>query len=130
MRLSGEACGDGGTGKALELEVYNRATGERPINVAFLSGSQKFRVAVSLALGIGQYASRQHRPIESVIIDEGFGCLDSQGRQVMIQELQNLRSQMRCILLVSHQEDFAEAFSDGYQFRLENGATRVTRFQK
>ncbi len=130
MKLSGEACGEGGTGKALELEVYNRATGERPINVAFLSGSQKFRVAVSLALGIGQYASRQHRPIESVIIDEGFGCLDSQGRQVMIQELQNLRSQMRCILLVSHQEDFAEAFTDGYQFKLENGATRVTRFQK
>ena len=74
------------------------STGEKPINVAFLSGSQKFRVAVSLALGIGQYASRQHRPIESVIIDEGFGCLDRQGRQVMIQELQNLRSQMRCIL--------------------------------
>jgi exonuclease SbcC len=130
LKLSGEANGEGASAKALDLEAYNRATGERPINVAFLSGSQKFRVAVSLALGIGQYASRQHRPIESVIIDEGFGCLDSQGRQVMIQELQNLRSQMRCILLVSHQEDFAESFSDGYHFHLENGATRVRRFQK
>jgi DNA repair exonuclease SbcCD ATPase subunit len=130
LRLSGLADGEGASGKALDLEAYNRSTGEKPINVAFLSGSQKFRVAVSLALGIGQYASRQHRPIESVIIDEGFGCLDSQGRQVMIQELQNLRSQMRCILLVSHQEDFAESFSDGYHFRLEGGATRVRRFQK
>src|SRR5205085_1507957 len=130
LRLSGEANGEGGSAKALELEAYNRSTGEKPINVAFLSGSQKFRVAVSLALGIGQYASRQHRPIESVIIDEGFGCLDHQGRQVMIQELQNLRSQMRCILLVSHQEDFAEAFTDGYHFRLDGGATRVERFQR
>lgn len=130
LRLSGEANGEGASAKALDLEAYNRSTGERPINVAFLSGSQKFRVAVSLALGIGQYASRRHRPIESVIIDEGFGCLDSQGRQVMIQELQNLRSQMRCILLVSHQEDFADAFNDGYQFRLENGATRVERYRK
>jgi DNA repair exonuclease SbcCD ATPase subunit len=130
LRLSGEADGEGSAAKALELEAYNRATGERPINVAFLSGSQKFRVAVSLALGIGQYASRQHRPIEAVIIDEGFGCLDHQGRQVMIQELQNLRSQMRCILLVSHQEEFAEAFADGYHFQLEDGATRVRRVQK
>ena len=130
LKLSGEADGDGASGKALELEAYNRETGEKPINVAFLSGSQKFRVAVSLALGIGQYASRQHRPIESVIIDEGFGCLDRHGRQVMIQELQNLRSQMRCILLVSHQEEFADAFSDGYHFELEGGATRVRRFQK
>jgi len=121
---------EGVTERALELEAYNRQTGGAPINVAFLSGSQKFRVAVSLALGIGQYASRQHRPIESVIIDEGFGCLDSQGRQVMIQELQNLRGQMRCILLVSHQEEFAEAFADGYRFELAEGTTRVTRLQR
>jgi DNA repair exonuclease SbcCD ATPase subunit len=126
LKLSDEGSSD----KALDLEAYNRLSGEKPINVAFLSGSQKFRVAVSLALGIGQYASRQHRPIESVIIDEGFGCLDSQGRQVMIQELQNLRGQMRCILLVSHQEEFADAFPDGYHFHLDGGATRVRRFQR
>ncbi len=118
------------TEKALELEAFNRVTGGSPINVAFLSGSQKFRVAVCLALGIGQYASRQHRPIESVIIDEGFGCLDRQGRQVMIQELQNLRGHLHCILLVSHQEEFADAFADGYRFELHDGATRVSRFQR
>jgi DNA repair exonuclease SbcCD ATPase subunit len=111
--------------KALELESYNRTTGAAPINVAFLSGSQRFRVAVSLALGIGQYASRQHRPIESVIIDEGFGCLDRNGRQVMIQELHNLRGHLHCILLVSHQEEFADAFNDVYRFTLTDGTTRV-----
>jgi DNA repair protein SbcC/Rad50 len=130
LRLCGEAGGEGNSAKALELEAHNRTTGEQPINVAFLSGSQKFRVAVSLALGIGQYASRQHRPLESVIIDEGFGCLDRNGRQVMIQELQNLRSQMRCILLVSHQEEFADAFADGYRFELQGGTTVATRFQR
>lgn len=126
LRGSEEASSD----KALELEAYNRTTTQAPINVSFLSGSQRFRVAVSLALGLGQYASKQHRPIESVIIDEGFGCLDRQGRQVMIQELQNLRGQLRCILLVSHQEEFADAFADGYHFELEEGATRVKRFQR
>lgn len=130
LRLTGEAGGEGNSVKALELEAHNRITGEKPINVAFLSGSQKFRVAVSLALGIGQYASRQHRPIEAVIIDEGFGCLDRNARQVMIQELQNLRSQMRCILLVSHQEEFADAFTDGYHFELHNGSTVARRFQR
>jgi DNA repair protein SbcC/Rad50 len=130
LRLVGEAGGEGNSAKALELEACNRVTGDKPINVAFLSGSQKFRVAVSLALGIGQYASRRHRPIESVIIDEGFGCLDKEGRQAMIQELQNLRGQLRCILLVSHQEEFYDAFADGYRFELNDGATRVTRFQR
>jgi hypothetical protein len=32
--------------------------------------------------------------------------------------------------VVSHQEEFAEAFPDGYIFHLEGGATRVKRFQK
>jgi DNA repair exonuclease SbcCD ATPase subunit len=130
LRLRGSQDGEGEADEALELEAYNRTTGQKPINVAFLSGSQRFRVAVGLALGIGQYASRQHRPIESVIIDEGFGCLDRQGRQVMIQELQNLRGHLHCILLVSHQEEFAEAFTDGYHFELADGTTRVTRIQR
>ncbi len=121
---------EGSTEKALELEAYNRITGSTPINVAFLSGSQRFRVAVSLAIGIGTYASKQHRPIEAVIIDEGFGCLDRQGRQVMIAELQKLRDHMRCILLVSHQEEFADAFPDGYRFELNDGATKIHRFQR
>ena len=125
LRLVGSD--EGSTEKALELECSNRLTTSAPINVAFLSGSQRFRVAVALALGIGQYASKQHRPIESVIIDEGFGCLDRAGRQVMIQELQNLRGHLNCILLVSHQEEFADAFADGYRFELQDGATKVSR---
>jgi exonuclease SbcC len=128
LRLAGQAGGEDSSTKALELEAHNRHTGEKPINVAFLSGSQRFRVAVSLALGIGQYASRQHRPLESVIIDEGFGCLDRFGRQLMIQELHNLRGHLRCILVVSHQEEFADAFPDGYRFELTNGTTVATRF--
>ncbi|HEX3152780.1 MAG TPA: SMC family ATPase [Gemmataceae bacterium] len=125
LRLVGND--DGATERSLDLEAYNRVTGGSAINVAFLSGSQRFRVAVALALGIGQFASRSHRPIESVIIDEGFGCLDRNGRQVMIQELQNLKGHLKCILLVSHQEEFADAFADGYRFELEGGATRVRR---
>jgi DNA repair exonuclease SbcCD ATPase subunit len=114
--------------KALDLDAVNRAAGGDPIPVAFLSGSQRFRVAVALALGIGRYASRQHRPIESVILDEGFGCLDRVGRQTMIQELQALRGQLARVLVVSHQEEFADAFSHGYKFALEDGRTRVERF--
>ncbi len=121
---------EAGTDKALDLECASRVAGGGAINVAFLSGSQRFRVAVALALGIGQYASKQHRPIESVIIDEGFGCLDRAGRQVMIQELQNLRGHLHCILLVSHQEEFADAFPDGYRFELQDGATKVSRVDR
>jgi DNA repair exonuclease SbcCD ATPase subunit len=129
LRLRGQV-GEDAAEQALPLEAYHRATGQAPIGVAFLSGSQRFRVAVSLALAIGQYAGSRQRPIEAVIIDEGFGCLDRQGRQVMIQELNNLRGHLRCILLVSHQEEFADAFPDGYRFELVDGTTVANKVQR
>jgi len=113
--------------RALDLEAYNRET-KQAISVPFLSGSQRFRVAVALALGIGRYAGRLHRPIESVIIDEGFGCLDREGLAVMIRELQNLRAHVRRIILVSHQDELASAFADGYKLEVRDGTTVATRF--
>lgn len=107
--------------RALQIQV-KKSDGH---TYSILSGSERFRVAISLALGIGQFASRQHRRIETVVIDEGFGCLDRENRQTMIDEIAGLIGELKCILLVSHQEDFADAFPRGYRFTKINGATQV-----
>jgi DNA repair protein SbcC/Rad50 len=112
--------------KALDLVVYNYETGTQPLPVALVSGSQRFRIAVSLALAVGRYAGEEARAIESVIIDEGFGCLDTNGRDDMIQELNRLQEQLSRILLVSHQEEFARAFSNGYAIALVDGASQIS----
>jgi hypothetical protein len=39
-----------------------------------------------------------------------------------------LRYQLKCILLVSHQEEFADAFTDGYFLKLKGTTTKATRF--
>ena len=128
LRLTGE---DPGDEQALPLEVVDRTHGPgRTLGVAFLSGSQRFRVAVSLALGIGQYARGLNRPIQSVIIDEGFGCLDRQGRDEMIAQLTALKGRLARVVLVSHQEEFAEAFTDGYRFEVRDGSTEVREFHR
>jgi exonuclease SbcC len=114
------------TDKALDLVVYDQDTGQHAIPIGLVSGSQRFRIAVSLALAIGRYTSREARHIESVIIDEGFGSLDKAGRDDMIQELSTLREQLERIILVSHQDEFANAFSDRYSFKLVKGASHVS----
>jgi DNA repair exonuclease SbcCD ATPase subunit len=111
--------------KALDLMVYNYDTGAHPTAVALASGSQRFRIAVSLALAIGRYLSRESRKIESVIIDEGFGSLDKNGRDDMIQELNSLKEQLSRIILVSHQEEFTSAFVNGYLVELVDGTSQV-----
>ena len=115
-----------GTKKALDLEVLDAKTGGgRPILVGLASGSQRFRIAISLALGIGQYIGHESHKIESVIIDEGFGSLDKEGRESVIQELINLSQHLKRIILVSHQEEFSRGFTTGYEILLVDGASQV-----
>jgi len=116
----------GGNKKALDMEVWDSQTGgDKPILTSLASGSQRFRIAISVALGIGQYIGRESNRIESVIIDEGFGSLDREGRESIIQELYNLRQHLKRIILVSHQEEFSRGFSTGYEIQLVDGASQV-----
>lgn len=114
------------TDKALDVVVRDREIGNCAVAIGSVSGSQKFRIAISLAMAIGRYMSRDGRHPEAVIIDEGFGGLDKAGRDDMIQELRTLGEHVARIILVSHQEEFAHAFPNRYRFKLVDGSSRVT----
>jgi DNA repair exonuclease SbcCD ATPase subunit len=121
-----------GSDKALTLRV--RRLGSEPIPVDYLSGSQKFRVAVALALAIGRFATmgRQAKPLESVIIDEGFGSLDQDGLRCMAEVLTKLSelSALKRIVLVSHQEEFVKSFPVGWELRGSDNGTIATPFRR
>jgi DNA repair exonuclease SbcCD ATPase subunit len=117
--------------EALVLLV-RRQNDPTPIPVKFLSGSQKFRVAVAIAVAIGKFAAgpASARPLESVIIDEGFGSLDKDGLAAMHQELVNLKESqsLKRVILVSHQEEFTSRFPMGYRLSPTEGGTVAKRF--
>jgi DNA repair exonuclease SbcCD ATPase subunit len=106
--------------KALDLLFKNTETGRHAMDAALASGSQGFRIAISLALAIGRYFGHDTHRVESVIIDEGFGCLDKATREDTIEVLRSLQKELRCIILVSHQDEFAAEFRNGYEIRLED----------
>jgi DNA repair exonuclease SbcCD ATPase subunit len=116
--------------QTFELSVRRSGCPE-PIAVANLSGGERFRVAVALALSVCQGAGEVTKPLETVIIDEGFGVLDREGRMAMIAELRDGQGMTRLfkkVIVVSHQDDFAAAFPVGYRLSFEDGATRVEPF--
>lgn len=115
--------------KALDLVVLDGGTGANPVAVSLTSGSQRFRIAVSLALAIGRYKGQQARRIQSVIIDEGFGSLDKNSRDDMIRVLDDLQQELDRIILVSHQEEFANAFTSGYAVSKEGDSSKVELLQ-
>lgn len=117
-----------GDGSSLDILVADRSSADEPLEVAFISGSQKFRVAVALAAGLGQYLGG-NTAIRSLIIDEGFGSLDADGRQRMIEELRGLAEHLDRIIVVSHQDDFMDRtlFPTGFVLRKDGTRTTVER---
>ncbi len=112
-------------GDELELRVTDLSSGQEPMDASCISGSQQFRVAVALALAIGQYSGGGSRDIRSVLIDEGFGGLDEDGRREMIAQLKSLEGVLDRVILVSHQEDFQTAFPNGYHIQKTDGVSRI-----
>jgi exonuclease SbcC len=102
-------------GDALELKAIDHSCMREARSAKALSGSQKFRCAVAIASGIGQYAGAGG--MRSIVIDEGFGSLDTQSQKGMVGELKQLAQHMDKVIVVSH----LEAFTDPVNFpdRLE-----------
>ncbi|MGH2587207.1 MAG: AAA family ATPase [Dehalococcoidia bacterium] len=116
-----------GDGDALELKALDATCMREPRSVGVLSGSQKFRCAVAVASGIGQYAGAGG--MRSIVIDEGFGSLDTDGQQLIIEELKNLAEHMDRVIVVSHLQAFTERahFPDQIRVARDGDGSRIER---
>ena len=107
-----------------ELEIIARDEGRGGYERTFdaLSGGERFRVAISLAIAIGQMAAGG-APMNTLVIDEGFGALDEENRGLMVDNLRHLSEHELKggrIIVVSHQDDVREAFGHRYQLSRDN----------
>ncbi|MEX2245081.1 MAG: SMC family ATPase [Dehalococcoidia bacterium] len=117
----------GETSDALELQAVDATCMREPRTVRALSGSQKFRCAVAIASGIGQYVGAGG--MRSIVIDEGFGSLDEEGQASMVQELKDLSAYMDRVIVVSHLQDFKDPVNFPDQIMVERAGegSRITR---
>ncbi|MFC8269171.1 AAA family ATPase [Streptomyces cinereoruber] len=87
----------------LGLRVLDTWTGtERETST--LSGGETFTASLALALGLADVVTQEAsgRPLGTLFIDEGFGTLDEQNLQDVMDVLDQLRAGNRTIGIVSH----------------------------
>ena len=85
------------------LSVFDSYTGKER-DVSSLSGGEKFKASLALALGLSDVISNNKGgiKIESLFIDEGFGSLDSESLNQALNILYDLSGNHKLIGVISH----------------------------
>jgi exonuclease SbcC len=75
------------------------------------SGGEAFRVNFAIRLALSRVlAQRAGARLQTLVIDEGFGSQDAQGRMRLIEAINLVRSDFAKILVITHLEELKDAF--------------------
>ena len=78
---------------------------------ALVSGGEAFRVNFAIRLALSEVlAQRAGARLQTLVIDEGFGSQDVQGRQRLIEAINQVRGDFAKILVITHIDELKDAF--------------------
>ncbi len=114
-----------GAKSGLGLEVVDEWTGQRR-DTATLSGGESFMASLALALGLADVVQHESGgvDIETLFVDEGFGSLDEQALEQVMDALESLRDGGRVVGLVSHVAEMKQRI--GTQLQVVKGRSGST----
>lgn len=94
--------------ETLEIQISDGA-GRRDYEL--FSGGEAFRVNFAIRLALSQVlAGRKGARLQTLIIDEGFGSQDAQGRQRLIEAINAVHGDFAKILVITHMDELKDAF--------------------
>nr|MBN1229428.1 SMC family ATPase [Anaerolineae bacterium] len=98
----------GGTRETLDILIADEL-GTRDYET--FSGGEAFRVNFAIRLALSRLlARRAGTQLRTLIIDEGFGTQDTQGRERLIQAINAIKDDFDLVLVITHIDELKEAF--------------------
>jgi exonuclease SbcC len=98
----------GGTKETLDIKIADEL-GTRDYST--FSGGEAFRVNFAIRLALSRLlARRAGAQLRTLIIDEGFGTQDTQGRERLVQAINAIQEEFDLILVITHIDELRDAF--------------------
>ncbi|UIJ34034.1 AAA family ATPase [Allobranchiibius sp. GilTou73] len=116
----------GGARSGLGLRVLDAWTG-RARDTASLSGGEAFTASLALALGLGDAVLHDSggRPLGTLFVDEGFGSLDEETLDQVMEVLDGLRAGGRSVGIVSHVGELRARIRSRVQVRKTESGSHI-----
>ena len=94
--------------ETLEIKISDNA-GERPYEN--FSGGEQFRVNFAIRLALSQLlAHRSGARLQTLVIDEGFGSQDPNGRQRLVEAINTIEKDFAVIMIITHIDELRDVF--------------------
>ena len=108
--------------ETLDIQISDGA-GSR--NYEMYSGGEAFRVNFAIRLALSEIlAQRKGARLQTLVIDEGFGSQDVQGRQRLIEAINLVKPDFAKILVITHLDELKDAFPTRIEVeKTERGST-------
>lgn len=98
----------GGVKETLDIKIADEL-GTRDYET--FSGGEAFRVDFAIRLALSRLlARRAGAQLRTLIMDEGFGTQDTQGRERLVQAINTIRDDFDLILVITHIDELRDAF--------------------
>ena len=99
--------------EALEIKISDEL-GTRPYEN--YSGGEQFRVNFAIRIALSKLlARRAGAQLQTLVIDEGFGTQDAQGRQRLVEAINAVQDDFKRVLVITH----IDALKDAFPVRIE-----------
>jgi exonuclease SbcC len=103
-----EATKRGGVVETLDIAVADER-GTR--SYAMFSGGEAFRINLALRITLAKFlARRAGAPLPILVVDEGFGSQDAEGRERLVGAINSIAPDFEKVILVTHIEELKEMF--------------------
>jgi exonuclease SbcC len=112
--------------ETLDIHIRDRR-GDRPYEM--YSGGEAFRVNFAIRIALSRLlAQRAGARLQTLVVDEGFGSQDPEGRQRLIEAINMIQTDFATVLVITHIDELKDAFpvrievtkgSEGSQIRVE-----------
>ncbi|MEK6752509.1 MAG: SMC family ATPase [Chloroflexota bacterium] len=108
--------------ETLDIQISDSA-GTRDYEM--YSGGEAFRVNFAIRLALSEIlAQRKGARLQTLVIDEGFGSQDIQGRQRLIEAINLVKNDFAKILVITHLDELKDAFPNRIEVeKTERGST-------
>ena len=98
----------GGVAETLDI-IISDELGARAYEM--FSGGESFRANLALRIAISRLlARRSGTQLQTLVIDEGFGTQDAQGRQLLVEAIYSIQRDFERIIVITHIEELKDRF--------------------